>query len=310
MAEKLKLILPKGRIEKNVLGLLESIGIAFRVNGRSLRPSCSDPAVEGKTLKPQNIPTFVGLGRHDAGFTGRDWVVEQEADVVELLNLGFDPVRIAAAVPEEAVRSGEWRSKRIVVASEYRRLASAYIKERCLDAVFVQSFGATEALPPEDADLIIDNTATGTTLAENRLVEVDELMRSTTRFIANRRALEDPFKGRKLREMAMLMKSTLNARDRVLLEMNVPAAAFDAVVRDLPCMRSPTVAPLHNESGFAVKVAVPAEDVPSLIPTLVAAGARDILEYRLEKIVGSPECAVVYEAGVGKAVTSSAEVAS
>jgi len=285
MSEKLKIILPKGRIQKKVLALLGSVGLSFLANGRSLRPSSSDPVVEAKILKPQNIPTLVAMGRHDCGFTGRDWVLEQDADVVELLDLGFDPVRVVAAVPEGRACNGAWRLGRLVVASEYRRLAAEFIRTRELDAVFVPSFGATEALPPEDADLIIDNTATGATLSSHRLAIVDEIMRSTTRFVCNPKALADPWKKEKLNELVMLMQATLNARNRVLLEMNVSRDALDRVVADIPCMRSPTVAPLHNEDGYAVKVAVPAADVPGLLPRLTQAGARDILEYRLEKIV-------------------------
>lgn len=287
MADRLKIILPKGRIQEKVLALLGRVGLSFSVNGRNLRPQASDPAVEAKILKPQNIPTLVALGRHDCGFTGHDWVVEQQADVVELLDLGFDPVRIVAAAPEERARDGAWKRKGMVVASEYRRLAGDFIRNRGLDAVFVQSFGATEALPPEDADLVIDNTATGSTLRSHRLAVVDEVMRSTTRFVADPRALEDPWKKRKLEELVMLLQATLHARDRVLLEMNVARERLGSVVNDLPCMRSPTVAPLHNEDGYAVKVAVPAADVPDLLPRLRRAGARDILEYRLEKIVVS-----------------------
>lgn len=133
--------------------------------------------------------------------------------------------------------------------------------------------------------MIVDNTASGETLRWNRLSVVDELLRSTTRFVAHPGALQDPWKKRKLDELVMLMKSSIFADEKVLLEMNVPSECFESLVRGLPCMRSPTVAPLHGDGGFAVKIAVPARDVRELIPRLVAAGARDILEYRLEKIV-------------------------
>jgi ATP phosphoribosyltransferase len=285
MEPKLKMILPKGRIQEKVTRLLERIGLAFRADGRSYRPVCGSGDVAAKILKPQNIPNFVALGRHDCGFTGHDWVVEQEADVVELLDLGYDPVRIVAAVPEELARDGAYRKKRIVVASEYRRLAGDYIRRRELDAVFVQTFGATEALPPEDADLIVDNTATGETLRRNRLEVVEVLMESTTRFVCNREVYEDPERRERLDELVMLMRSAIYASEKVLLEMNVPGDRFEGLVRELPCMRAPTVAPLHNGDGFAVKIAVPADDVRALIPKLLAMGARDILEYRLEKIV-------------------------
>lgn len=285
MSETLKMVLPKGHLQERVLDLLARIGMKFTFNGRSYRPACSDAGIVVKMLKPQNIAALVALGCHDCGFTGHDWVVEQDADVVELMDLGFNPVRIVAAGPENATGRPRHSDRPLVVASEYERLARRYIAEKGLDAVYIRTYGATEVLPPEDADVIIDNTATGSTLDSHRLVILDELMTSSTRFIANPQALADPRKKRKLDEMCMLMESTLRAETMVLLEMNAPQATLAALVKDLPSMRAPTVSPLHNESGYAVKIAVRADAVPGLIPRLVAAGARDILEYRLEKIV-------------------------
>jgi len=287
-AEQLKLTLPTGHIQDKVLKLLEEIGIKFLSTGRSYRPVCSDQTIETKMLKAQNIPSLVALGRHDCGFSGKDWIYEQEADVVELLDLQFDPVSIVAAMPEQllpnfAARKAE--SRPLIVASEYRRLANEYIKRKDLHAIFLHAYGATEALPPEDADIIIDNTSTGTTLHHNRLTIIDELMQSTTRFICNKSAMQDPFKRKKLEEMTMLMESTIRAKDRVMLEMNVPSEHFDRVVNDLPCMRAPTVSKLHNDGGFVVKIAVPTSAVPQLIPRLVELGATDILEFKVEKIV-------------------------
>ncbi|MBK8223260.1 MAG: ATP phosphoribosyltransferase [Candidatus Obscuribacter sp.] len=285
----LRMTIPKGRIQEKVLGLLNQIGLNFLANDRSYRPLCSDPGFTTKLLKSQNIPGLVALGRHDCGFSGYDWVTEQNAQVVELLDLGFDPVRIVAAMPEELAERGDFRSldlgRPLVVASEYRSLASRFIAENNLNAIFVQTFGATEALPPEDADIIIDNTASGATLRQNRLVIIDEIMRSTTRFICNRAALEIAGKRRILEEMTMLMKSTLAARGRVMLEMNVSKADFDKLVVDLPCMKAPTISELFNGGGYAVKISVPSADVRALIPQLVAKGARDILEYKVDKIV-------------------------
>ncbi|HEY9788322.1 MAG TPA: ATP phosphoribosyltransferase [Candidatus Obscuribacterales bacterium] len=272
-----------------MLSLLDQIGIQFLSSGRSYRPVSSDPTIEAKMLKSQNIPALVSLGRHDCGFCGYDWIVEQNADVVELLDLKFDPVRLIAAVPEEMqdllTTPEVAQGKTLVVASEYRRLATEFIAGKNLNAIFVRAFGATEALPPEDADMIIDNTASGTTLRHNRLVIIDELMRSTTRFICNREALKNPVKRKKLEEMAMLMESSLRARQKVLLEMNVAADDLERLVQDLPCMRAPTISKLYNSDGYAIKVAVPTEEVAALIPRLVSLGARDVLEYRVDKIV-------------------------
>ncbi|MBI3872373.1 MAG: ATP phosphoribosyltransferase [candidate division Zixibacteria bacterium] len=285
MSQILRLVLPKGHLEQKVIGLLERIGMGFNFNSRSYRPTCGDPEIAAKMLKPQNIAALVALGRHDCGFTGHDWVVEENADVVELLDLGFDSVRIVVAGPEDPVTAANREERPLVIASEYERITARYIDRRKLNAVFIRTYGATEVLPPEDADLIVDNMSTGSTLHSHRLAIIEELMTSSTRFVANPQALADPWKKEKLDEMCMLMESTLRAEEKVLLEMNAPLECFERLIKDLPCMRAPTISPLYNGEGYAVKIAVPARDVPRLIPRLVAAGARDILEYRLEKIV-------------------------
>lgn len=286
---EIKMTLPKGRIQDKVVGLLNQIGLSFSGNDRSYRPVCSDSSFITKLLKSQNIPGLVALGRHDCGFSGHDWVIEQEADVIELLDLGFDPVRIVAAMPEELAERGDFRNldlgRPLIVASEYRNLAKKFIERNNLNAIFVQTFGATEALPPEDADIIVDNTSSGATLKQNRLTIIDDVMFSTTRFICNRAAFEDNNKRRTLEEMTMLMKSTLEARGRVMLEMNVSRDDFDKLVVGLPCMKAPTISELFNGGGYAVKISVPSKDVRTLIPQLVAKGARDILEYKVDKIV-------------------------
>jgi ATP phosphoribosyltransferase len=279
--------IPTGRIQEKVLALLERVGLKLSANGRSYRPACSQPDIEVKLLKAQNIPSLIALGRHECGFSGYDWITEQEADVVELLDLEYDPVRIVAAVPEQLAENDRYCNlgRPIIVASEYRRLTTEFLKRKKLDSIFVQTFGATEALPPEDADMIVDNTSTGTTLRANRLVEIETVMKSTTRFICNRKVLEHPEKRRRLEELTMLMKSAIRAKEKVLLEMNVSREDFERLVVSLPCMRAPTISELYNGDGYAIKIAVAIVDVPALIPRLVALGARDILEFKLEKIV-------------------------
>lgn len=291
MPSPLKMVIPKGRLQEKLVLLLARIGVEFSISNRSYRPVCSDPDIEIKLLKPQNVPGLVALDRHDCGFTGYDWILEEgfdtKTDLVELLDLGYDKVRIISAVPEDLLRAEGQAlfTRKLIVASEYQTIAKRYIADKKLNAVLIKTYGATEALPPEDADMIIDNTSTGSTLVMNRLTIIDEILSSTTRFICSQTAKTDPWKQEKLQQMTMLMQSALNADRRVLLEMNVSAEDVEKLVANLPCMKSPTVSPLYGEAGFAVKASVPSKDVPKLIPQLISLGAKDILEYRLEKIV-------------------------
>ncbi len=280
----LRLMLPKGRIFDNVVRLLEEAGIEINLSTRGYRPFVSDSSIEVKIMKPQNIPSLVELGSHDAGFTGLDWILETEAGVKEVLNLGFNPVQIVAAIPYNSSLT-ELKKKRIVVASEYQLLAEKFLQEQGFDYVLIRTYGATEVFPPEDADMIIDNTSTGQTLKENHLSIVSTLLNSSTRFIANPQALEDPWKKEKIEELKLLFQSILDARTRVMLEMNVPREQLETVVKILPCMRSPTVSTLHREEGFAVKAAVPRDEAARIIPILKKFGATDILEYELRKVV-------------------------
>lgn len=280
----INLALPKGRMAEGVLKLMEEAGLKVQPNGRNYRPICRDPRFELKILKPQDIVRMVELGRHDLAFAGHDWVVELGASVEELLDTELDSVRIVAAAPESLVASGELKRRPIVVASEYERITKAWLAEEGFDAVFVRSHGATEVFPPEDADLIVDNTATGRTLVENGLAELATLMRSSTRIIANPNLMKGSNRA-VMEEFLLLLRSVLDARKRVMLEMNVASAALDGVLRELPCMRRPTVMPLSGDGGFAVKSAVLRAEVPRIIPRLKASGATDILEYPFSKVV-------------------------
>jgi len=282
--QKLKIVIPKGRICDNVIRLLNDSGFGVETDHRIYIPRIEDSEIECKIMKPQNIPPLVELGSHDVGFTGYDWMVETKADVEEIMDLKFDTVRIVAAVPEELFKS-ELKKKKLVVVSEYEKIAKEYLDKEKYNYVFLKSYGATEVFPPDDADMIIDNVSTGRTLKEHNLHIIETLLTSSTRFIANRHALKDSFKGEKIREMKMLFQSVLDARERVMLEMNVPKDRFNAIVKELPCMRSPTVAPLWAEQGYAVKIAVKRREVAKLIPRLKKLGATDILEYEFRKVV-------------------------
>ena len=275
----LRLGLPKGRMEAGVLSLLGDAGVTVRPGARGYRPDVSLPETEAKLLKPQNVVEMLAAGSRDAGFAGADWVAELQVDLVELLDTELDQVQIVAAAP------GALPERRVVVASEYERLARAWIRDRRLAADFVRSYGATEVFPPEDADVIIDNTATGSTLEANGLRVVDVLMHSSTRLYANARALEDAARRRRIEDLVLLLRSVLDARRRVMLEVNASAECLDAVVAALPAMRRATVAPLFGNNGYAVKAAVPRDALPLVIPAVKAAGGTDLVVSRLAQIV-------------------------
>lgn len=283
----LRLALPKGRIYKGVIELLSAAGVHLTRGSRDYRPGISLAGVEVKLLKPQNIVEMLEAGSRDLGFAGVDWVEELGADLVEVLDTGLDPVRVVAAAPRALLRenNGELPDAHLVIASEYEQLTRRWIKEDALDASFVKSYGATEVFPPEDSDIIVDNTATGSTLEANDLEIVHELMRSSTRLFANPRALEDPHKKQVIADLKMLLTSVLEARARAMIEVNVGADLLDAVVEILPCMREPTISSLHAQSGYALKAAVPREALPTLIPQLKEAGATDIVVSSLAQIV-------------------------
>lgn len=278
----LKLAIPKGRLYDEVLRLLEDAGFQLSKNGRCYRPFINDKEIEVKIIKPQNIPKLVELGSQDIAFSGYDWIVEQNADVKELIDLGFNPVKIVVAIPE-----GESVSKdnRIRVASEYERISKEFLEREELDYLFIKSFGATEVFIPEDADMIIDNAATGKTLKENGLVVFKELLSSSTRLIANKTSLKDPWKKKKIENFLMLIMSILEGRKRLLIEMNVTETDMVKLIPLLPCMKSPTVSKLYGDQGYAVKIAVEKEKVGKLIPFLKENGATDILVFNLKKVI-------------------------
>jgi len=275
---RLRLALPKGRMQAGVFSLLADASISLSAGERSYRPVISLASFDVKILKPQNIVEMLDAGARDIGFAGADWVAELQADLIEVLDTGLDPVRLVAAAPAESLVDGTLPAGApLVVASEYERLTRAWIADRGLQASFLKSYGATEVFPPEDADCIIDNTATGSTLRSNNLHIVDELMASSTRLYVNPAVLEDRSRREQVDNLVMLVKSVLESRRRVMLEINVSREMLDDLVTILPCMREPTVSSLNGDSGFAVKAAVPRSQLTSLIPRIKGKGGTDIV---------------------------------
>jgi ATP phosphoribosyltransferase len=282
--EKLRILIPKGRIFDNVTRLFAEAGFPLCLAERTYRPLIAADWLDAKIMKPQNVGELLELGSHDAGFTGADWIRESGADVAEILDLGFDKVRIVAAVPE-GLDDGALKTKKLVVATEYVGLAETWLSRTGYTYRLLRTYGATEVFPPDDADMIIDNTSSGQTLKDNGLRIIAVILESSTRFVASRQAMADPEKRGRIEELSMLFKAVLDGRDKVMLEMNVAKARFNELVAGLPAMRSPTVAPLYGDEGYAVKIAVKKDEVPGLIPRLKKLGAGDIVEYDLRKVV-------------------------
>ncbi|MCL2129072.1 MAG: ATP phosphoribosyltransferase [Treponema sp.] len=287
--DKLRILIPKGRIFNSVSQLFADAGFPVCLVDRIYRPLHGAGQgfgdwLDAKIMKPQNVGELLELGSHDAGFTGYDWISESGADVEEIMDLGFDKVRIVAAIPAGTAPE-ELKKRKIVAATEYMNLAERWLRSGSWQFRLLRTYGATEVFPPDDADMIIDNTSSGKTLSDNGLKIIDTLLESSTRFIASKAAMANKEKRSRIEELAMLFRAVLDGRDRVMLEMNVSEDNFNELVTGLPSMRSPTVSPLCGDNGFAVKIAVKKEEVPELIPSLKKLGATDIVEYDLRKVV-------------------------
>jgi ATP phosphoribosyltransferase len=281
-----RLALPKGRMQDGVLKLLAQAGLELRAGERDYRPRLPLDGFDVKMLKPQNIVEMLDLGSRDIGFAGSDWVAELQLDLVQLMDTGLDQVRIVAAAPEALLLDGQLPPGReLIIAGEYENLARSWIASRGLKARFVRTYGATEVFPPEDADCIVDNTASGATLRANGLVVVDELMRSSTRLYASRRAMDDPARRQRIELFVLLCESVLAARSRVILEVNVDAGRLEALLAILPAMKEPTVAKLRGNAGYAVKVAAPRAGLTALIPAIRERGGSGIVITEPSRIV-------------------------
>ncbi len=281
----LRIALPKGRMQDGVFTLLHEAGMSVRMTDRAYRPTVAVTGIEAKILKPQTIVEMLHHGSRDIGFVGADWVAELDGDLVELLDTGLDPVRLVVAASASIAPTILASERRITIATEYMRLANQWIDRERIDAECIRSYGATEVFPPEDADCIIDNTASGATLKMNGLVIIAEVMQSSTRLYASPRSLEDRAKRLRIESFTMLLRSVLEARSRTMLELNVPSDRLDSIVKLLPSMRKPTISTLYGETGYAVKAAVPRTALPKLIPELKQAGGTDIAITSISQIV-------------------------
>jgi ATP phosphoribosyltransferase len=289
----LKLVIPKGSLEQATLELFEAADLRlYRGSDREYRGTIDDPRIESvMVLRPQEIPTYVDDGFFDIGVTGEDWVAETGADVVVVTPLEYSkstdrPVKIVLAVPSDAgITSPDQIKPESRISTEYPNLTKAYFEKLGIPVRVFLSYGATEAKVPAIVDAIVDVTETGATLRRNGMDIVDVILESRTQLIANPGAYADAGKRRAIDELTILLKGAIAARGRVLVKLNVDEANVNEVVALLPAMRAPTVSPLAESGYLAVETIVPKSEINTLIPKLKAAGAADIVELPVTKIV-------------------------
>jgi ATP phosphoribosyltransferase len=286
----LKLGIPAGSLQEATGELFRKAGYKITFASRSYYPSIDDPEIQCTLIRAQEMPRYVQDGSLDCGLTGYDWILENDAKVKEVAELVFSkvsrrPVRWVLAVPNDSpVRAvKDLQGKR--VATEVVNLTRRWLRERGVEAQVEFSWGATEVKPPRLADAIVEVTETGSSLRANNLRIVEELLQSTTRFIANERAYADPWKREKIDDMVLMLQGAMAAEGKVGLMMNVPTAHLQAVVGILPALQKPTVSSLSDPAWVAINTIIDESVVRHIVPRLKAAGARGIVEYPLSKII-------------------------
>jgi len=289
----LKLVLPKGSLERATLELFEDADIAVnRDSSVDYRPTIDDPRIdEVRILRPQEIPRYVAEGRFDLGITGRDWIEETASEVVSLCELHYSkatarPIKVVLAVPDNSsYQRVEDLPAGVRVSTEYPELTRRFFEKRGIDARVELSYGATEAKVPDIVDVIVEITETGSALRAAGLRIIETILVSFTELIANPASYDDPAKRHAMGQLQTLLAGALEARGRVLVKLNVGEADLDKVIEILPAMKSPTVSKLFGESAYAVEAVVPKSDINTLIPALKDHGATDIIELPITKIV-------------------------
>jgi ATP phosphoribosyltransferase len=286
----LKIGLPKGSLQEATFKYFANAGFHFSTNTRSYFSSVDDDELEGILLRAQEIAGYVQQGVFDIGLTGRDWVLETGADVVEVVDLLYSrqslrPIRWVLAVPNDSpIRTiRDLEGKRI--ATEVVNLTKNYLREKGVHADVEFSWGATEVKAPLLVDAIVEATETGGSLRANGLRIVDELLVSTTRLIANQESWKDPWKREKTENLVTLLQGAIAAELKVGIKMNIETDRVDDLVKMLPAMKNPTISHLYDPKWVAVEIVVDEATVRDLIPKLRRAGARDIIEYPLNKVI-------------------------
>ncbi len=289
----LRLVLPKGSLERATLELFDAADLALsRSSAVDYKATIADPRVDDvRILRPQEIPVYVAEGLYDLGITGRDWIEETASDVVTLGELHYSkatarPINVVLAVAEDAPWSkvGDLPAG-VRVSTEYPGLTRRFLAEHGVDAEVRLSHGATEAKIPDIADAVVEITETGRALRAANLRILETILVSFTELIANRDAYADPAKRHAMHQLHTLLQGSLEARGKVLVKLNVADADLEAVIALLPAMKAPTVSKLFGADGYAVETVVPKAHINVLIPALSDAGASDIIEVPLSKIV-------------------------
>jgi ATP phosphoribosyltransferase len=288
---KLKLGIPKGSLEKSTIALFEKSGWKISVNSRSYFPDINDKNIECSILRAQEMSRYVENGTIDVGLTGKDWIEENESDVVVVDDLVYskvsqNPARWVLAVPADSgiKELKDLQGKKI--STELVNFTIRYFKERNIDVDVEFSWGATEAKAVSGlADAIVEVTETGSTIRAHGLKIIHELMQSNTQLIANKDAYKDPWKREKIEELSLLLKGALKAENMVGVKMNVPEEKLEGVIAILPSLNAPTIAHLYKSTWTSVETVVDSKSVRELIPRLIKAGAEGIIEYSLNKVI-------------------------
>ncbi|HEV2809135.1 MAG TPA: ATP phosphoribosyltransferase [Acidimicrobiales bacterium] len=289
----LRLVLPKGSLERATLELFEAADLSVsRSSSVAYKATIADPRViDVRILRPQEIPIYVAEGLYDLGITGRDWIEETSSDVVSLGELHYSkatarPINVVLAVAEDAPWSkvGDLPAG-VRVSTEYPGLTRRFLAAHGVDAQVRLSHGATEAKIPDIADAVVEITETGRALRAAELRILDTILVSFTELVANPTAYADPVKAHAMGQLHTLLQGALEARGKVLVKLNVNQADLESVIDILPTMKAPTVSKLFGADGYAVETVVPKIDINTLIPALSDAGASDIIEIPLSKIV-------------------------
>jgi ATP phosphoribosyltransferase len=288
----LKIVLPKGSLETATLALFDAADLTVvRSSSVEYKATIDDPRVEAvRILRPQEIASYVQEGLFDLGITGRDWIEETSSDVVSLGELRYSkatsqPVRVVVAVADSSpAQSAKDLKDGVRVTTEYPEMTRRYFAERGIKADIRLSYGASEAKIPDIADCVVDITETGRALRASGLRIIDTVLTSYTEFIANKESYADPVKRHAMEQLMTLLTGTLEARDKVLLKLNVAESSLEAVLALLPAAKSPTVSRLAS-GDVAVESVVPKRGINTLIPDLIDAGASDLLEIPISKII-------------------------